>query len=620
MLSTLIILVLSAVLFVDGRIRSDIVALGSLVALLLTNILTPHEALSGFSNSIVIMMAGLFVVGGAVLQTGLAKLVGSRLLRFAGGSETKLFLLVMAVTSAIGAFLSNTGTVALLLPIVVSMASGAGVNSRRILMPLAFASSIGGMMTLIGTPPNLVIQEVLVENNYAPLSFFSFLPVGVICVTIGTLVLLPLSKYFFSRGSKVNIKKGGSGKTLEELSREYALTSDLFRVSIGSRSSIVGHTIVEMDIQRNFRLNILELRRGDTSGHKFLRGIKQEAASSDTIILSGDILYVKGDYEDVKSFSDLYDLTILNSHASEDLTVRELDFYDIGIAEVILLPDATVAGKKIMDIDFRGRYGVNVLGIRRKSSYILHDLGSEKVGLGDVLLVQGSWKGISRLSKDEAEWVVLGQPLEEAESVTLDHKAPIAALIMLLMVIIMVADFIPVAPVTAVLLAALAMILTGCFRSVETAYKTINGESLVLIAAMLPMSIALEKTGASALLSHWLVSSFGSFGPMMLLAGVYFATSVMTMFISNTATAVLLSPVAMQSAVEMGVSPVPMLFAVAVGASMCFASPFSTPPNALVMRAGGYSFMDYIRVGLPLQVIIGIAMIVALPLLFPFNA
>ena len=214
--------------------------------------------------------------------------------------------------------------------------------------------------------------------------------------------------------------------------------------------------------------------------------------------------------------------------------------------------------------------------------------------------------------------MVLGQPLAEAAKVTLDYKAPIAAAIMILMVCMMVFDFIPVAPVTAVIIAGLLMVLTGCFRNVEAAYKTINWESIVLIAAMMPMSLALEKTGASEYISSSLVSGLGVYGPFALMAGIYFTTSLMTMFISNTATAVLLAPIAMNSAVQIGVDPTPFLFAVTVAASMCFASPFSTPPNALVMPAGQYTFMDYIKVGLPLQIIMGVVMVFVLPLLFPF--
>ena len=619
MVITLIILVLSAVFFMSGKVRSDLVALCALISLLIFQILTPEEALSGFSNSVVIMMVGLFVVGGAIFQTGLAKMISSKILKLAGKSELRLFLLVMLVTSAIGAFVSNTGTVALMLPIVVSLAVSAGMNPSRLLMPLAFASSMGGMMTLIGTPPNLVIQNALTSAGFEPLSFFSFLPVGLICVTIGTLVLMPLTKWFLSKKGKKQ-EVNASGKSLNQLVKEYGLSSNLFRLRADTSSLLVGKTIIDLDVRRKYGLNILEVRRGDISQNRFLKTITQKLAEPDTVMQEQDVLYVTGEVESVERFAEDYLLEMLDGHTTEEAAKanNSLDFYDIGIAEIVLMPSSNLANRTVKDADLRGKFNVNVLGIRRKKEYILQDLGNEKMHSGDVLLVQGTWQDIARLSKEDADWVVLGQPLNEAAKVTLDYKAPVAAAIMVLMVVTMVFDFIPVAPVTAVMIAGVLMVITGCFRNVEAAYKTINWETIVLFAGMLPMSLALEKTGASEYISNSLVTGLGSYGPIVLMAGIYFTTSLMTMFISNTVTAVLMAPIALQSALQIGVSPVPFLFAVTVAASMCFASPFSTPPNALVMPAGQYTFMDYIKVGLPLQVIMGIVMVFALPLLFPF--
>ena len=621
MLITIIILVLSAVFFVNGKIRSDLVALCALVALLIFQILTPDEALSGFSNSVVIMMVGLFVVGGAIFQTGLAKMISSHILKLAGKSELKLFLLVMLVTSAIGAFVSNTGTVALMLPIVVSLAVSANMNPSRLLMPLAFASSMGGMMTLIGTPPNLVIQNALTNAGFEPLTFFSFLPVGLICVFVGMVVLMPLSKIFLTKRGTEKSDSKNKNKSLNELAREYQLSENLFRIQIPEKSIVAGKTIVELNIRQQYHLNILEVRRTVSSQSRLLKTVNQKLADPGTVLRSGDVLYVNGDFEKVREFVSRFSLVLLDAHTIEDgkgnLT-SDLAFYDIGIAEIVLMPSSRLLKQTVGDSGFREKFNVNVLGIRRKNDYILHDLKDVKMLSGDVLLVQGTWKDIARLSSEDSDWVVLGQPLSEAAKVTLDYKAPIAAAIMLLMILMMVFDSIPVAPVTAVMIAAILMVLTGCFRNVEAAYKTINWESVVLIAAMLPMSLALEKTGASEYISNSLVSGLGGYGPLALMAGIYFTTSLMTMFISNTATAVLLAPIAMQSALQIGVSPYPFLFAVAVGASMCFASPFSTPPNALVMPAGQYTFMDYVKVGLPLQIIMGIVMIFILPLLFPF--
>lgn len=621
MVITLIILALSAIFFAVGKIRSDVVALCALVLLLLFHILTPDEALSGFSNSVVIMMVGLFVVGGAIFQTGLAKMISGKILQLAGTSETKLFILVMLVTSAIGAFVSNTGTVALMLPIVVSLAANAHINASRLLMPLAFASSMGGMMTLIGTPPNLVIQDTLVHGGFEPLTFFSFLPVGLVCILVGMVVLMPLSKIFLSKRGAEKSDRKNRGKSLNELAQEYQLSTNLFRVQIPEKSAVAGKTIIELNIRQQYQLDILEVRRVTTSQARLIKTVNQKLADPETVLRPGDVLYVRGDFEKLNEFVSCYALKMLDSHTVEDgksSASSDIAFYDIGIAEIVLMPSSRLLKQTVGDSGFREKFNVNVLGIRRKNEYILHDLKDVKMLSGDVLLVQGTWKNIDRLNREDSDWVVLGQPLSEAAKVTLDYKAPVAAAIMLLMILMMVFDSIPVAPVTAVMIAAILMVLTGCFRNVEAAYKTINWESIVLIAAMLPMSLALEKTGASEYISNSLVSGLGGYGPLALLAGIYFTTSLMTMFISNTATAVLLAPIAMQSALQIGVSPYPFLFAVAVGASMCFASPFSTPPNALVMPAGQYTFMDYVKVGLPLQIIMGVVMIFVLPLLFPF--
>ena len=614
MITTLIILVMSAFFFAIGKIRSDIVALCALILLTLFGILTPDEALSGFSNQVVIMMVGLFVVGGGIFQTGLAKMISSRMMKLAGNNETRIFLMVIVATAIIGAFVSNTGTVALMLPIVVSLAAKTNVSASRLLMPIAFASSLGGMLTLIGTPPNLVIQDTLTGGGYEPLKFFSFFPIGVIAIVVGIIVLYPLSKLVLSNKEEDDDSQTLKTKSLDELVDEYRLADNLSRYAVAGTSGLIGKTLSEVDVYNRYGLTVFEIRQ-EKNGPKLMRDISQKVAGPSTVINSGDIIYLTGDKKAADNFAADYALSLLG--ATDDNS-EVFDFYDIGIAEIVLMPSSRYVNRTIRESGFRSKYKINVKGIRRKREYITDNLVDVRLHAGDVLLVQGTWANIGRLRNDEDDWVVLGQPLEEAEKVTLDYKAPLAALIMVCMVVTMVFDFIPVAPVTAVMTAAVLMVLVGCFRNVEAAYKTINWESIVLIAAMLPMSVALEKTGVSTIVSHTLVSGLGEYSPLILLGGIYFTTSILTLFISNTATAVLMSPIAMSSAVELGLSPYPFLFAVALGASMCFASPFSTPPNALVMQAGRYTFMDYVKVGLPLQIIIGIVMVFVLPLLFPF--
>ena len=619
MVTTIIVLLVAAVFFAMGKVRSDLVALCALLALMMFGILSPAEALSGFSNPVVIMMVGLFVVGGAIFQTGLAKKISGKMMNLAGNSELRLFLLVMLVTAFIGAFVSNTGTVALMLPIVVSLAARARMNVSRLLIPLAFSSSLGGMLTLIGTPPNLVIQETLVEAGYEPLSFFSFAPVGVICIAVGMVVLLPLSRWFLGKKSSSDGHGSRKGKSLHELVREYHLTDNLVKVKVDADSLACGKTVSELDIHNRYALTVYEVRREKTMQSGLLKTVNQRLAGPQTELQSGDIIYIIGEKAQTSKFVSDYRLAVVETQESEpEEGGAQLDFYDIGIAEIVMMPTSRLVNRKLKESGFRSKYHINIVGVRRKGQYIMDNLAELRLHVGDVLLVQGTWENISRLNRDEEDWVVLGQPLEEAEKVTLDYKAPLAACIMLLMIALMVFDFIPVAPVTAVMFAGVLMVLSGCFRNVEAAYKTINWESIVLIAAMLPMSVALEKTGASALVSRTLAESLGHYGPYALLAGIYFSTSLLTLFISNTATAVLMAPIALSSAAQMGLSPYPFLFAVTLGASMCFATPFSTPPNALVMQAGRYTFMDYVKVGLPLQVIVGIVMVFALPLLFGF--
>lgn len=610
MLITVIVLMLSAICFMIGRVRSDMVAMCALLALMIAGVLTPQEALAGFSSPVVLMMAGLFIVGGAILQTGLAKKISSYVITFGGGNELLLFLLIMLVTTFVGAFVSNTGTVALMLPIVVSIATQSGMNASRFLMPLAFASSIGGMLTLIGTPPNLVIQETLVNAGYEPLGFFSFTPAGIVTFIVGITVLAPLSKLLVKKSDTTNDLKS-KGKTLSQLANEYNLNSDLHIFAVKGKSDMVGKTIGELNIYNRYKVSVMEVRRERKTKGRLIHNIEQSIANPQTTIQENDILYVSGEAKQIAAMENDFNLKRRDGE-------RQFNFYDLGIVEVVLLNTSNFIGKMIKDTMLRSKYKTNVVGIRRDNEYIRTDLANTKLHSGDVLLLQGSWKHIGQLRSEEDQWVVLGEPLEQASKVSLDYKGPMAAVILGLMVMLMVFDFIPVAPVTAVLLASTMMILTGCFKSVEAAYKTINWESLILIAAMMPMSTALEKTGTSVLISHTLVDALGAMSPTILLAGVYFTTSLMTMFISNTACAVLMAPIAMSAASEMGVSPYPMLFAVTIGASMCFASPFSTPPNALVMKAGNYTFMDYIKVGLPLQIIMGIAMVTVLPLIFGF--
>lgn len=606
---TLATLLVASFFFMRGKVRSDLVAVCALLILALTGVLTPTEALAGFSNSVVIMMIGLFVVGAGIFRTGLAKMISSKILQTAGQNENKLFILVMLVTASIGAFVSNTGTVAVMMPIIVSMAASANISPRRYLMPLAFASSMG-MFTLISTPPNLVIQNALVDAGYEALSFFSFAPIGFIALGIGVVVLFFLSKLLVSKSDSSSGKKK-EGKSLVELAQEYQLQQQSYKVEVKSDSPLLNKTLAELKIASAYDISISKIIRKNGNS-RFRKKFVEEVAGPKSVILKDDVLYCLGDIENIERFVSDNDLHLEKKTDETPFA----GFQESGIAEIFIMPNSRLINRTISEISFREEYNVNVLGIQRQNEYKMRDIKDTKLHSGDALLIQGTWKDLANLDNRQDDLVLVGQPLKEAAKVTLDQNAPIAAGIMILMVLAMVLEILP--SVIAIMLAAVLMVVTGCLRNMEEAYNSINWESVVLIGAMLPMATAFQNTGVDTLISGSLVNHLGDMGPYALLAGIYFCTSLLTMFISNTATAVLFTPIALKAAEGMGISPYPFLFAVAVAASMCFASPFSTPPNALVMTAGRYTFMDYMKVGLPLQVIMGIIMILALPLLFPF--
>lgn len=608
MVQVLIILLLTAVLLMWGRIRSDVIALCSMLALVLTGIITPEEGLAGFSNSVVIMIAGLFIVGGAITQTGLARLIGNKVLSLAGESEVRLFYLVILVTILLGLFVSNTGTVAILMPIVVTIASQSGVDARRLLMPMAFACSISGMMTMIGTPPTLIVHNSLIESGHEGLHFFSTLPVGLVILLICGTLLRPLSKLLARSGETATDTKR-MRKSPEQLSRQYNLLEDLYRLRIEEGSFLRKKTLAELDLTGRFHCSLI----GVKGVHL---GARATVPTAETMLHRGFVLHVSGAYEDVQKLAEEACLTFLDDEQEGQRTFSgQLSFSEYGLAEVVVKHGSRLVGRHISDTDLRQTYGISVVGLQRNRSYITHRLSRATLQEGDMLLVQGTWEDIERLGGQETDLILLGEPATEASKAIISERGPVAAVIIFLMILAMILDWLP--PVMAVLIADILLILTRCFRSVKDAIGTISWESVILFAAMIPLATAMDNTGLSAMISGGIVSGLGTYGPYAVLAGIMLGTQVLTMFISNTATAVLFAPIALQAASALGVSPIPFMIGVSVAASMCFMSPFSTPPNAMVMSVGKYSFMDYVRVGLPLQVVVIAAMVWLLPLFYP---
>ena len=604
MVQVLIILLLTAVLLMWGRIRSDVIALCSMLALVLTGIITPEEGLAGFSNSVVIMIAGLFIVGGAITQTGLARLIGNKVLSLAGESEVRLFYLVIMVTILLGLFVSNTGTVAILMPIVVTIASQSGVDARRLLMPMAFACSISGMMTMIGTPPTLIVHNALIESGREGLQFFTTLPVGLIILLLCGALLWPLSKGL-SRRSDGHATGRRLRKSPEQLSNQYNLLEDLYRLRIEEGSNLRGKSLSEADLTGRFHCSVIGVKGVHI-------GARATVPTAETTLERGFVLHVSGAYEDVQRLAEETGLAFLDE---ERPFSGQLSFSEYGLAEVVVKHSSRLIGMQISETKLRQNYGISIVGLQRHSSYITQRLSRVRIHEGDMMLVQGTWEDIERLGSQEPDLIVLGEPSAEASKAIISERGPLAAVIILLMILAMIFEWLP--PVIAVLLADALLILTRCFRSAKDAVSTISWESVILFACMMSLATAMDNTGLSTVISGGIVSGLGAYGPYAVLGGIMLGTQLLSMFISNTATAVLFAPIALQAATGLGVDPLPFMIGVTVSASMCFMSPISTTPNAMVMSVGRYSFMDYVRVGLPLQIIVIGAMIWLIPMIYP---
>lgn len=609
--TTFIILFITILLFIGGKIRADLVALLSLLTLVLFGIISTEEALAGFANSTVIMLAGLFVVGGGIIRTGLAQKGSQFILRYAGSNETKLFILLMIVVAIIGSFISNTGTVAIMLPIVIGIALSMKVSTSKFLIPLAFAANLSGFMTLISTPTNLLVSQTLESNGYEGLRFFSITPIGIIAFIIGLSYLLLVRNTLLPKDKQ---KQVTNNKRLSPntLIQRYHLNENLHRIYVPEKSPIVNKKLKELKLTTNYHLVVLKIERKINEGIQLLPSpTQQEMAGPNSIIEAHDILYVQGTPMQIAKFAVDYGLEIEKHNEHEQLVSNK-----IGVVEALLQPNSTLINKTVGVSAFRKKYNLNIIGINRKGEFISENISDVRLRFGDALLIQGKWEDIEFLANDTSDVVVVGKPTEFASQAAANGKAPIAAGILLLMIMLMVFNVFPT--VVSVMIAAILMVLTGCLRNMDDAYGQINWQSIILIGAMLPWSTALENTGGMTLISNGIIDLLGDLGPIGVLAGLYVVATLFGQIMSNTATTVLFAPIAMNAAIEMGVSPYPMLMAVGVAACMAFSTPFSSPTNALVMTAGNYKFMDFFKVGLPLTLIMAVVMIIVIPYLFPF--
>ncbi|MFN2247559.1 MAG: SLC13 family permease [Candidatus Promineifilaceae bacterium] len=633
MILTFIILILTIILFVWGRLPSDLVALMALLALFLSGTLTAEQALSGFSNSTVIMIAALFVVGEGLSRTGVTAWVGQEVLHLAGNSMLRLLVMLMLGTALLSAFISNTGTVATLLPAVVAASWRVGSVPSVFLIPLAFAANTGGLLTLTGTPPNIVVAGALSGAGYEPFSYFEY-------SYIGLPLLFAAVVYMVFYGRRVLPKKSADDRPEElveavnELAETFSLIENLYRLRVRYGSPLIGQTLKEAALGHDYGVTVLAIENnpledstGSAPGDSFVKPIQtllqephhHQQPGPDTLIKAQNVLLVKGSGKAVYQLMVDFNLGVLpveddpegklGKKLSETLLSAET-----GVAEILLTPRSAYIGRKIVESDFGEKFRVQVISIRRGDKLVSRK--ETKLQFGDALLVRGSWEAIETLRNERRNFVVVGSPEAISRQVIeLTPQSIIAVLAMLGMILLMMTNFVPA--VFAALIAAVVMVLGGCL-TMRHAYQAISWQSVVLIAAMIPMSIALEVTGGAQFLANGLVNSFGSKGPMALLVGIFLLTTAFSQVINNTATAVLVAPIVLKAAADMNISPYPLLMAVAVSASTAFMTPIGTTTNLMVMSPGGYSFRDYFRVGLPLVLIFMILTVLLAPLFWPF--
>lgn len=600
------LLAIAVVLFATGKVRMDAIALMVIVAFVLSGTLTLNEAFSGFSDPNVILIAALFIIGDGLVRTGVATKMGAWLVSVAGNSETKMLIYLMLTVAGLGAFMSSTGVVAIFIPVVLSVSARMNTSPSRLMMPLSFAGLISGMMTLVATPPNLVVNSELLREGLHGFSFFSVTPIGLVVLILGIVYMLAV-RFMLKTDNGDSARDGRKRSTFRDLIREYHLTGRARRLAIRPGSPMIGQRLDDLKLRERYCANVIGVERW----RRFRRVIVNFNGVSE--FRARDVLLID------MSASDVDLRQFCGEQMLEPMVLRGEYFadqaLDVGMAEVALIPDSEMIGKTVREIAFRTRFGLNIVGMKRDGKAMDGSVVDEPLQLGDILLVVGNWRQIALLAKRGRDFVVLNMPVEVDDASPAHSQAPHAIFCLVLMVALMLTDEIP-NPIAAII----ACLLMGKFRCInaESAYKAIHWPSIILIVGMMPFALALQKTGGVDLVVKGLMDVAGGEGPYLMLGCLFVMCAAIGLFISNTATAVLMAPIALAAAKSMGVSPYPFAMVVAMAASAAFMTPVSSPVNTLVLGPGKYSFSDFVKIGVPFTILVMVVCVLLIPVLFPF--
>lgn len=600
------LLAIAVVLFATGKVHMDAIALMVIVAFVLSGTLTLNEAFSGFSDPNVILIAALFIIGDGLVRTGVATKMGAWLVSVAGNSETKMLIYLMLTVAGLGAFMSSTGVVAIFIPVVLSVSARMNTSPSRLMMPLSFAGLISGMMTLVATPPNLVVNSELLREGLHGFSFFSVTPIGLVVLILGIVYMLAV-RFMLKTDNGDSARDGRKRSTFRDLIREYHLTGRARRLAIRPGSPMIGQRLDDLKLRERYCANVIGVERW----RRFRRVIVNVNGVSE--FRARDVLLID------MSASDVDLRQFCGEQMLEPMVLRGEYFadqaLDVGMAEVALIPDSEMIGKTVREIAFRTRFGLNIVGMKRDGKAMDGSVVDEPLQLGDILLVVGNWRQIALLAKRGRDFVVLNMPVEVDDASPAHSQAPHAIFCLVLMVALMLTDEIP-NPIAAII----ACLLMGKFRCInaESAYKAIHWPSIILIVGMMPFALALQKTGGVDLVVKGLMDVAGGEGPYLMLGCLFMMCAAIGLFISNTATAVLMAPIALAAAKSMGVSPYPFAMVVAMAASAAFMTPVSSPVNTLVLGPGKYSFSDFVKIGVPFTILVMVVCVLLIPVLFPF--
>ncbi len=581
------IVVVSLILFATERFPTDVIALGIVVTLIMTGLLTTQEAFAGFGSEAVMMIFGLLIMTASLMRTGVVELAGRFIFQLTGDKPKRILIVVMGMSGVLSSFMSNAATTAFFMPIVIGLAHRAKLSASIFLMPLAFASILASSVTLIATSTNIVVSGLITQYGLAPLGVFELTPVGIPILVMGLL-------YMYFIGSRLIPDRSPVGPETQNLNGRVYVTE----MVISPNSSFAGKQLVDTNLGRDFEIQVLRVVR-DNRRHL--------SPSPDLVLESGDILLAECGRGDILKIQDLPGVEIKADHS---FSVQEVEAGEIGIVEVILLLDSPFIGRTLRGLHARDRFGLQVLAINRHGEPIRQKLSSIRMHLGDVLLIQGDRSNIDVLEQQSA-FRILDDSVE-AERPDL-RRAPRAVLIFVVALLLAAFNLVPL-PVAA-LGGAVVSFMTRCITP-EEAYRLVDWKVLILIGSMLALGVAMEQTGTAAFLAQQIVNLFGSTSPIVLLSAFFFLTVVLTQPLSNQAAAVVVLPVAIRTALQLDLDPRSFAVMIAVAASSGFLTPLE-PACVMVYGSGRYRFMDFVRVGALLTVVIFVIAIVLIPALWP---